>query len=203
MSSARATSTAKVTTTARTRDQEKRKDRFTFSFDDCKCYMHEGNRRVEIFRKGRIFVLRMRHRWLKSTAHMIASIDEAATHGAANEEMGIAEESAHTDDGARAAVGAREDEPRGAIQHHHHHDHGRFDRVRCNKERKPYDSTTRRSAHIRASARCASLRKESVITVTGKRQRRVARVQMDFMFVGAAVTFVDQPRAKATVLMVV
>ena len=28
---------------------------FTFSFDDCKCYMHKGNQRVEIFRKGRIF----------------------------------------------------------------------------------------------------------------------------------------------------
>ena len=26
---------------------------FTFSFDDYKCYMHKGNQRVEIFRKGR------------------------------------------------------------------------------------------------------------------------------------------------------
>ena len=39
---------------------------FTFSFDDYKCYMHKGNQRVEIFRKGRIFVLRMRRRWLES-----------------------------------------------------------------------------------------------------------------------------------------
>ena len=31
----------------------------------------------------------------------------------------------------------------------------------------------------------------------------VARIQMDFMFVGAEGTFVDQPRAKATVLMVI
>ena len=31
---------------------------FTFSFDDYKCYMHKGNKRAEIFRKGRIFVLR-------------------------------------------------------------------------------------------------------------------------------------------------
>ena len=31
----------------------------------------------------------------------------------------------------------------------------------------------------------------------------VARVQMDFMFVGAEGTFVDEPRVKATVLMVV
>ena len=31
----------------------------------------------------------------------------------------------------------------------------------------------------------------------------VARVQMDFMFVGAEGSFVDEPRATATVLMVV
>ena len=30
---------------------------FTFSFGDYKCYMHRRNKRVEIFRKGRIFVL--------------------------------------------------------------------------------------------------------------------------------------------------
>ena len=46
---------------------------FTFSFDDYKCYMHKENRRVEIFRKGRIFVLRMRRRWLKGG--MVAPID--------------------------------------------------------------------------------------------------------------------------------
>ena len=33
---------------------------FTFSSDDYKCYMHKDNKRVEIFRKGRIFVLKMR-----------------------------------------------------------------------------------------------------------------------------------------------
>ena len=31
----------------------------------------------------------------------------------------------------------------------------------------------------------------------------VARVQMDFMFVGAEGSFVDEPRAKSTVLMVI
>ena len=51
---------------------------FTFSFDDCKCYMHKGNQRVEIFRKGRIFVLRMRRRWLASKVQMVAPIDEVA-----------------------------------------------------------------------------------------------------------------------------
>ena len=58
---------------------------FTFSFDDYKCYMHKGNKRVEIFRKGRIFVLRMRRRWLKGTAHTVTPIDEIA-----DEEMGVA-----------------------------------------------------------------------------------------------------------------
>ena len=50
----------------------------TFSFDDCKCYMHKSNKRVEIFGKGRIFVLKMRRRWLKSTAQMVESIVEVA-----------------------------------------------------------------------------------------------------------------------------
>ena len=36
---------------------------------------------------------------------MIAPIDEDATHGAADEEMGMAEDSAPTGNGARAAVG--------------------------------------------------------------------------------------------------
>ena len=35
---------------------------FTFSFVDYKCYMHKGSKRVEIFRKGQIFVLKMRRR---------------------------------------------------------------------------------------------------------------------------------------------
>ena len=51
---------------------------FTFRFDDYKCCMHKGNQRVEIFRKGRIFVLKMRRRWLKIKVQMVAPIDEAA-----------------------------------------------------------------------------------------------------------------------------
>ena len=69
---------------------------FTFSFDDYKCYMHKGNQRVEIFRKG-----------------------------------------------------------------HYHRE-----------APQPMDGD-------------------------------VARIQMDFMFVGAEGTFVDEPRARATVLMVI
>ena len=71
---------------------------FTFSFDDCKCYMHRGNKRVQIFRKGRIFVLRMRRTWLMSTAHMIATIDEVA-----DEAMGVADDGGGAG-GAEAAV---------------------------------------------------------------------------------------------------
>ena len=48
---------------------------FTFSFDDYKCYMHKGNQRVEIFRKGQVFVLRMRRRWLESKVQMVCAHD--------------------------------------------------------------------------------------------------------------------------------
>ena len=44
---------------------------FTFIFDDYKCYMHKGNQRVEIFRKGR-----MRRRWLESEVQMVASVED-------------------------------------------------------------------------------------------------------------------------------
>ena len=40
--------------------------------------MHKGNQRVEIFRKGQIFVLRMSRRWLESKVQMVAPIDEVA-----------------------------------------------------------------------------------------------------------------------------
>ena len=77
---------------------------FTFSFDDYKCYMHKGNQRVEILRKGRIFVLRMRRLWLESKVQMVAPIDE------------VAEEEMEIDDGGEGAGGARAepraDEPR-------------------------------------------------------------------------------------------
>ena len=52
---------------------------FTFSFDDYKYYMHKGNRRVEIFRKGRILVLRMRRKWLKDKVQMVAPIEEVVS----------------------------------------------------------------------------------------------------------------------------
>ena len=60
---------------------------FSFCFDNYKCYMHKRTTSVwRSFAKGRIFVLRMRRRWLKSTALKVAPIDEIA-----DEEMGVAE----------------------------------------------------------------------------------------------------------------
>ena len=59
---------------------------FMFSFDDYKCYMHKDNQRVEIFRKGRIFVLKMRCRWLESKARMVAPIDEVAEEMAVDDD---------------------------------------------------------------------------------------------------------------------
>ena len=80
---------------------------FTFSFDKYKYYMHKDNKRVEIFRKGRIFVLKMRRRWLESKAQMVAPIDVVA-----DEEMEI-------DDGEGAGNHARMSLE---TTHHHHHE---------------------------------------------------------------------------------
>ena len=77
---------------------------FTFSFDDYKCDMHKGNQRDEIFRKGRIFVLRMRRRWLESKIQMVAPIDDEV----AEEEMEIVDDEERAG-GARAEP--RADEP--------------------------------------------------------------------------------------------
>ena len=76
---------------------------FTFSFDDYKCYMHKGNRRVEIFRKGRIFVLRMRRMWLKDKVQMVAPIEEVVA-----EEMEIDDDGEGEED---ARMEPRADEP--------------------------------------------------------------------------------------------
>ena len=171
---------------------------FTFSFNDYKCYMHRGNKRVEIFRKGRIFVLRMRRRWLKSTAHMIAPIDEVA-----DEEMGVADDGEGAG-GAEAAVQPRVDEPGDdpppprprevrpspmrpgaeAVRQH-------------NLTHCPYQSWC--EVCLASKGKSDHYHREAPVSKDGD----VARVQMDFMFVGAEGTFVDEPRATATVLMVV
>ena len=75
----------------------------TFSFDDCKCHMHKDNKRVVIFRKSRIFMLKMRRRWLESKAQMVAPIDEVV-----DEEMEVDDDGEGAGD-ARAEP--RADEP--------------------------------------------------------------------------------------------
>ena len=98
---------------------------FTFSIDDYKCYMHRANKRVEIFRKGRNFVLKMRRRWLKNTAHMVPPIDEIA-----DEEMEVDGDGEGT---GEARAGPRADEPGDDPPHH---DHERYDQVQHDQEQK-------------------------------------------------------------------
>ena len=169
---------------------------FTFSFDDYKCYMHKGNQRVEIFRKGRIFVLRMRRRWLESKVQMVAPIDE------------VAEEEMEIDDDGEGAGDARA-EPRA--------DEPGDDPPPRPREVRPRPTTAK-------SRSCASTQFDTLsiselvrgvcVASKGKSDHYhreapqpmdedVARIQMDFMFVGAEGTFVDEPRAKATILMVI
>ena len=97
-----------------------------FSFDDYKCYMHKGNQRVEMFRKGRIFVLRMRRRWLESKVQMVAPIDE------------VAEEEMEIDDDGEERNHVRMNLE---MNHHHHHGHERYDKVQYDQEQKLYANT--------------------------------------------------------------
>ena len=97
---------------------------FTFSFDDYKCYMHKGNN----FRKGRIFALRMRRRWLKSTAHMVAPSMRLLTRRWESLMMEKEQE-------MQWSPGRTNQEMI------HPHDHERYDQVRCDQEQKLYDNT--------------------------------------------------------------
>ena len=98
---------------------------FTFSFDDYKCHVHKGNQRVEIFRKGRTFVLKMRRRWLESKAQMVAPIDEVA-----EEEMELMtmekEQEVQEQNHVRMYL----------EMNHHHHDHEKHDQVQYGQEQK-------------------------------------------------------------------
>ena len=169
---------------------------FTFSFDDYKCNMHRDNKREEIFRKGRIFVLKMTRRWLKSTAHMVAPID-----GIADEEMEVDDDGEGAGD---ATVGPRADEPGDdpppprprevrpspmrpgaeAVRQHK--------LTHC-----PYQSWC--EVCVASKGKSDHCHREAPQPVDGD----VSRIQMDFMFVGAERTFVDEPRAKATGHMVI
>ena len=158
--------------------------------------MHKGNQRVEIFRQGRIFVFRMRRRWVERKVQMVAPIDEVA-----EEEMKIGDDGEGAG-GARAEP--RADEP--------------------GDETPPPRPREIRPSSIRPGAEAVRLHTlthcpyqswcEVCVASNGKSDHYhreapqsldgdVAKIQMDFMFVCAEGTFVDEPRAKATVLMVI
>ena len=166
---------------------------FTFSFDDYKCCMHKDNQRVEIFRKGQIFVLKMRRRWRESKAHMVAPIDEVA-----DEEMEVDDDGEGARD-ARAKPRAGDDPPpprprevrpspirpgAEAVRQH-------------NLTLCPYQSWC--EVCVASKGKSDHYHREAPQPMDGDD----ARFQMDFMFVGAEGTLVDEPRAKATVLMVI
>ena len=178
---------------------------FTFSFNDYKCYMHKGNRLVEIFRKGRIFVLRMRRKWLKGG--MVAPIDGPSR--CREIEMDVTEENTCVDPGTAAAEAAeavrtRVDEPGDdppppqprevrpcstrpgaeAVRQH-------------NLTHCPYQSWC--EVCVASKDKSDHYHKEA----PEQKDTDVARVQMDFTFVGAEGSFVDEPRAKSTVIMVI
>ena len=169
---------------------------FTFSFDDYKCYMHKGNRRVDIFRKGRIFVLRMRRRWLKDKVQMVAPIEEVAAG-----EMEIDDDGEGAED---ARMEPRADEP-GDVPPPPRPREVRPSAIRPGAEivrlhnltHCPYQSWC--EVCVASKGRSDNYHREAPQPMDGD----IARIQMDFMFVGAEGTFVDEPRARATVLMVI
>ena len=139
--------------------------------------MHRGNKRVEVFRKGRIFVLRMKRRWLNFTVHMVAPIEEIA-----DEEMRAADDGEGAG-GAEAAVEPRVVEP-GMI--HHHHDHERYDQVpgaeavrQHNLTHCPYQSWC--EVCVASKGKSDHYHRD----VPAAKDGDVARIQMEFMFVGA------------------
>ena len=169
---------------------------FTFSFDDYKCYMHKGNRRVEIFRKGRIFVLRMRRKWLKDKVQMVAPIEEVVAGEMEIDDDGEGEEDARME--------PRADEP-GDVPPPPRPREVRPSAMRPGAEivrlhnltHCPYQSWC--EVCVASKGRSDHYHREAPQPMDGD----IARIQMDFMFVGAEGTFVDEPRAKATVLMVI
>ena len=103
---------------------------FMFSFDDYKCYMHKGKQRIEIFRKGRIFVLRMRRRWLESKVRMVAPMMRLLKKKwklmTMEKEQELPEQNPRADEPG--------DEP-------HHHDQEKYDQVLYGQEQKLYVNT--------------------------------------------------------------
>ena len=167
---------------------------FTFSFDDNKCYMHRGNKRVKIFRKS-----------LKRG--MVAPIEGPSRCGKI--EMDVTEDSTCADVGKAAAeaamaVGTRVDEP--------------GDDPPPPQPREVRPCSTRPGAEAVRQHNLTHCRYQSWFEVCVASKGRsdhyhkkapeakdgdIARVQMDFTHVGVEGSFVDEPRTKAQVLMVI
>ena len=138
----------------------------------------------------------MRRRWLESKAQMVAPIDEVA-----DEEMEIDDAGEGTRDArAEPRVDEAGDDPppprprevrpssiRPAAETVRQH----------NLTHCPYQSWC--EVCVASKDKSDHYHREAPQPMDGD----VARMQMDFLFVGAEGTFVDEPRAKATVLMVI
>ena len=128
------------------------------------------------FGKGRIFVLRMRRRWLKDKVQMVAPIEEVVAGGMEVDDDG--------EGAGDARMEPRADEPGDVLRLH-------------NLAHCPYQSWC--EVCVASKGRSDHYHREAPQPMDGD----IARIQMDFMFVVAEGTFVDEPRAKATVLMVI
>ena len=164
----------------------------TFSVDDYKCYMHKGNRRVEVLRKGWIFLLRMRRRSLESKVQMVAPIDEVAAW-----EMEI------DDDGEGAGI-ARGGITCGWTWRWTFTTETRRSSTKFNKTR----SRKSTSSNCPYQSLCVWHRKAEAIIIIVKRHSRWTETLRGSRWiscsVGAEGTFVDEPRrARAKVLMVI
>ena len=103
---------------------------FTFSFDDYKCYMHKGNQRVEILRKGRIFVLRMRRRWWKARFKWLRPL------------MRLLKKKWKLMTMEKEQEMQEQNHVRMNLEMiHHHHDHEKYDQVQYGQEQKLYVNT--------------------------------------------------------------
>ena len=164
----------------------------TFSFDDYKCFMHKGNQRVEIFRKGRIFVLRMRRRWLESNVQMVAPIEEVA-----------AEEIEIDEDGEGAGVARAEpraDEPGDEPPP------PRPREVRPSAIRPGAEIVRLHNVHIRAGQKCVWHRKAEVITIIVKRHSRWTETLRGYRWISCSLVQKEHSwmnRERETVLMVI
>ena len=146
---------------------------FTFSFDDYKCYMHKGNQRVEIFER------------VESSCEEMEIDDDGERAGVARAEPRADEPGDEPPPPRPREVRPSSIRPGAAIVRLHNLTH-------C-----PYQSWC--EVCVASKGRSDHYHREAPQPMDGD----VARIQMDFMFVGAEGTFVDEPRARATVLMVI